>query len=69
MPNIINVFRGLDILKKHLGNDHVRTDDYTIYAGGNGSASQIDLTEVEVAMLENAGWQLDPKFNCWVIFC
>ena len=69
MSSIIAVYRGLDILKKHLKDQPISSDTFSIFAGGIGSAKQISLTDVELAMLENAGWVVDPTANCWKISC
>jgi hypothetical protein len=76
MTNIIKMYRGLDILRKYLGEESIRpakscccSKQSIIYAGYNGSAEEIDLTEVEKAMLEDAGWHIDPIFACWATHC
>jgi len=64
MARVLDVYRGLDILRKYCPDTEISSQSETLCAGNK---TKFVVTEVDEAMLKAAGWYRDEEFHCWAI--
>ena len=61
-----HVLEGLQILAKYFPDGDISAEHDIIYAGGDNS--DVEISEEDLARLDELDWFIDSEANCWAKF-